>query len=168
MSSLAAWRPSRPRRFSRHRGICLDAGSTEIGPAGDPDEIARIDISIPPDGKGLPRVSSGFAGAAVFAQKCAVCQAPIGRHAERRPVGRRDRFAWHADAAENGGVLLALCDDGVRLLRPRHADQQTASLQNDEVYAVTPTSFVRQHRPKDAVARAGSLPKCRCPPRPAS
>src|SRR3977135_3647129 len=59
----------------------------KLGRPATPDEIARIDISIPPDGKGLPSGSGSVAqGAAVFAQKCAACH---GANAEGTPSGDR-------------------------------------------------------------------------------
>src|SRR5258706_2210927 len=59
----------------------------KLGRPATPDEIARIDISIPPDGKGLPAGSGSVAqGAMVFAQKCAVCH---GANAEGTPSGDR-------------------------------------------------------------------------------
>src|SRR5258708_33286183 len=59
----------------------------KLGRPATPDEIARIDISIPPDGKGLPSGSGSVAqGATVFAQKCAVCH---GANAEGTPSGDR-------------------------------------------------------------------------------
>src|SRR5437764_15328532 len=59
----------------------------KLGRPASPDEIARIDISIPPDGKGLPAGSGSVSqGAAVFAQKCAACH---GANAEGTPSGDR-------------------------------------------------------------------------------
>src|SRR6266852_7986692 len=75
--------------------MCLAAGAAmaaqiappKLGRPATPDEIARIDISIPPDGKGLPSGSGSVSqGAAVFAQKCAVCH---GANAEGTPSGDR-------------------------------------------------------------------------------
>src|SRR5258708_10462238 len=59
----------------------------KLGRPATPDEIARIDISIPPDGKGLPAGSGSVTqGAAVFAQKCAGCH---GANAGGTPSGDR-------------------------------------------------------------------------------
>src|SRR3979409_1112832 len=59
----------------------------KLGRPATPDELAKIDISIPPDGKGLPSGSGSVAqGTAVFAQKCAVCH---GANAEGTPSGDR-------------------------------------------------------------------------------
>src|SRR5258707_14452822 len=59
----------------------------KLGRPATQDDVARIDISIPPDGKGLPSGSGSVAqGAMVFAQKCAVCH---GANAEGTPSGDR-------------------------------------------------------------------------------
>src|SRR5262245_39254797 len=50
-----------------------------LGRAATPDEVAKVDISIPPDGKGLPTGSGTVAqGAMVYAAKCVVCHGPKG------------------------------------------------------------------------------------------
>src|ERR1700704_3775104 len=59
----------------------------KLGRPASADDIAKIDISIPPDGKGLSAGSGSVAqGAAIFAQKCAVCH---GANAEGTPSGDR-------------------------------------------------------------------------------
>src|SRR5580704_17934289 len=59
--------------------IALAAESPNLGRVAAPDEIAAYDISIGPDGAGLPP-GSGTAkqGAAVFAAKCAACHGEKG------------------------------------------------------------------------------------------
>jgi len=50
-----------------------------FGRAATPDEIAAIDISIPPSGKGLPSGSgNAVVGERVYAEKCASCHAADG------------------------------------------------------------------------------------------
>ena len=50
-----------------------------LGVAATPEEIAGWDISVAPDGDGLPQGSgTPSAGAAVFAVKCAACHGPQG------------------------------------------------------------------------------------------
>jgi len=170
MSMLAAWRPSRATVFVATRHLPRRR-STEIGPAGDPREIARIDISIPPTARACPRVQVRFRkGAASSAQKCAVCP---WRQCGRHPSGDRFGPAGSVRLArpmplKKRGVLLALCDDGVRYIRRAMPISNPAkSLQNDEgVCCHRLHPFVRQHRSKDAVLDAGSCPKCRCPTAP--
>src|SRR5450755_1077692 len=59
----------------------------KLGRPATADDIAKIDISIPPDGKGLPAGSGSVAqGAMIFQQKCAVCH---GGNGEGTPSGDR-------------------------------------------------------------------------------
>lgn len=51
-----------------------------FGKAATPQDIARLDIDIRPDGKGLPPGEGNvLKGKAVYALKCAACHAPDGR-----------------------------------------------------------------------------------------
>ena len=99
-----------------------------LGRAATPDEVAKVDIAIPPDGKGLPAGSGTVAqGAEVYAQKCVVCHGPNGAGT---PSG--DRLSGGVGSLATGTYdqdreqLLAVCDDSVRLHPPRDADHQSA------------------------------------------
>ena len=140
----------------------------KLGRAATPDEIARIDISIPPDGKGLPSGSGSVAqGAMVFAQKCAVCH---GANAEGTPSG--DRLIGGVGTLNSANPVKTVSSywpyattvfDYIRRAMPITNPQ---SLQNDEVYAVTAYILsVDNIVPKDAVLDAGSLPKVQMPNR---
>ena len=109
----------------------------KLGRPATPDEIARIDISIPPDGKGLPSGSGSVAqGAMVFAQKCAVCH---GANAEGTPSG--DRLVGGIGSLNSANPVktvgsywpyATMVFDFVRRAMPWNAPK---SLTNDEVYA---------------------------------
>ena len=140
----------------------------KLGRPATPDEIARIDISIPPDGKGLPAGSGSVSqGAAVFAQKCAVCH---GANAEGTPSG--DRLIGGIGSLNTANPLKTVASywpyattvfDYIRRAMPITNPQ---SLQNDEVYAVTAYILSLDNIvPKDAVLDAGSLPKVQMPNR---
>jgi cytochrome c len=139
-----------------------------LGRPASPDEIARIDISIPPDGKGLPAGSGSVAqGATVFQQKCAVCH---GANAEGTPSG--DRLVGGIGSLNTPMPLKTVASywpyattvfDYIRRAMPITNPQ---SLQNDEVYAVTAYILsIDNIVPKDAVLDAGSLPKVQMPNR---
>ena len=134
----------------------------------NPDEIARIDISIPPDGKGLPSGSGSVSqGAAVFAQKCAACH---GANAEGTPSG--DRLVGGIGSLNTANPVKTVASywpyattvfDYIRRAMPITNPQ---SLQNDEVYAVTAYILsVDNIVPKDAVLDAQALPKVQMPNR---
>src|SRR6476646_4504143 len=140
----------------------------KFGKPASPDEIARIDISIPPDGKGLPSGSGSVSqGAAVFAQKCAVCH---GANAEGTPSG--DRLVGGIGSLNSANPVKTVSSywpyattvfDYIRRAMPITNPQ---SLQNDEVYAVTAYVLsIDNIVPKDAVLDAQSLPKVQMPNR---
>ena len=140
----------------------------KLGKPATADEIARVDISIPPDGKGLPAGSGSVAqGAQVFAQKCAVCH---GANAEGTPSG--DRLVGGVGSLSSPNPVKTVNSywpyattvfDYIRRAMPITNPQ---SLQNDEVYAVVAYILSFDNVvPKDAVLDANSLPKVQMPNR---
>ena len=57
----------------------LQAQTPRLGRALTPDEVRKLDITVAPDGAGLPPGSGSVsAGAATFAQKCQACHGVQG------------------------------------------------------------------------------------------
>lgn len=140
----------------------------KYGRPATPDELTKADISIPPDGKGLPAGSGSVAqGAQVFAAKCAACH---GANAEGTPSG--DRLiggigslasAMPVKTVNSYWPYATTVFDYIRRAMPVTNPQ---SLQNDEVYAVTAYILSMDNIvPKDAVMDAQSLPKVQMPNR---
>jgi cytochrome c len=140
----------------------------KLGRPATPDDIAKADISIPPDGKNLPAGSGSVAqGAMVFQQKCAVCH---GANAEGTPSG--DRLVGGIGTLNTPIPIKTVGSywpyattvfDYIRRAMPITNPQ---SLQNDEVYAVTAYILSLDNIvPKDAVLDAQSLPKVQMPNR---
>jgi cytochrome c len=139
-----------------------------LGRPATPEEIARVDISIPPSGEGLPAGSGSVAqGAAVYAQKCEVCHGPNGAGT---PSG--DRLVGGIGSLATPNPIKTVASywpyattlfDYIRRAMPIVAPQ---SLQNDEVYAVVAYILsIDNIVPKDAVLDAQSLPKVQMPNR---
>lgn len=131
------------------------------------EEIEKIDITIAPDGSGLPEGSGSVSsGAAVYKQKCQGCHGPdgagkpmeqltggIGTLASGKPVKTPASY-W-----PNATTLF----DYVRRAMPFNSPQ---SLSNDEVYAVTAYLLsIDSIVGKDAVLDAKSLAKVKMPNR---
>src|SRR4029079_16303056 len=110
----------------------------DLGRAATPAEIARWDISIPPDGSGLPAGrGTALAGAAVYDQKCLACHGAKGAgQPNDRLVGGRGTLASAAPVRTIGSYwpYATTVFDYVRRAMPY---VQPQSLTNDEVYAVT-------------------------------
>jgi mono/diheme cytochrome c family protein len=147
--------------------LCRAQSSPNLGRPLSPDEVQKIDITVAPDGKGLPSGSGSVAaGEAVYAQKCQSCHGPrgaggpqdqltggIGTLASAKPVKTPVSF-WPA---------ATTLFDYIRRAMPIASPQ---SLTDDEVYAVTAYLLsVDGVVPKDAVLDAKSLPRVKMPNR---
>ncbi len=114
------------------------ADGPALGRAATPAEIAGWDISIPPDGSGLPPGSGTAAvGAAVYASKCLSCHGDKGAgQPNDRLVGGHGTLSGPAPIRTVGSYwpYATTIFDYVRRSMPY---QQPQSLTNDEVYALT-------------------------------
>ncbi len=134
-------------------------------------EIEAVDISIGPDGKGLPPGSgSAKEGAAIFAAKCAVCH---GANAEGGQIGTQ--LAADKSAMETFTTLKPIRAPGdywpyatmiwdyINRAMPRGKGE---SLTHDEVYAVTAFILYKSKIiQEDDVMDAKTLPKVQMPNR---
>ncbi len=130
-----------------------------------PDEVKGLDLTVSPNGAGLPPGSGSVsAGADVYAKKCQSCHGTegkgkpqdqltggIGTLASAKPVKTPVSF-W-----PRATTLF----DYIRRAMPIYAPQ---SLSNDEVYAVTAYILsIDGIIPKDATLDAKSLPQVKMP-----
>jgi cytochrome c len=109
-----------------------------LGRPATPDEIAAWDISIPPDGTGLPP-GSGMPdqGAVVYTQKCQECHGKKGAgQPNDQLVGGQGTLASQSPVRTIGSYwpYATTVFDYIRRAMPY---TQSKSLTNDEVYAVT-------------------------------
>ncbi len=143
------------------------AAAQNLGKPATPAAVAAADISIGPDGAGLPPGSGSVAeGARVYAAKCVACHGPDGAGApgdrltggvgtlrSERPVRTVASFWPYATTVF----------DYTRRAMPLTAPQ---SLTNDEVYAVTAYMLsIDAIVAKDARLDAASLPRVVMPNR---
>jgi cytochrome c len=130
-----------------------------------PDEVKKVDISIAPDGTGLPPGSGSVsAGATVYSQKCQSCHGPQG---SGKP---QDQLTGGVGTIASGKAVKTPVSywpaattmfDYIRRAMPITAPQ---SLTNDEVYAVTAYLLsVDGIVPKEATLDAKSLPQVKMP-----
>jgi mono/diheme cytochrome c family protein len=113
------------------------AEGPNLGRPIDPADIAPWDISILPDGTGLPPGSGTSAqGAPVFAQKCAMCHGDSGKGGTAAPVvggAPLDRIEAAKTIANFWGYPTTVFD----FIRRAMPWQQPRTLSSDEVYALT-------------------------------
>ncbi|HEY2995934.1 MAG TPA: cytochrome c [Methylomirabilota bacterium] len=124
---------------------CASAGATRgamegpnLGRAATPAQIAGWDISVGPDGVGLPRgKGTPAAGATVYEQKCLICHGAKGAgQPNDRLVGGQGTLASKTPVRTIGSYwpYATTIFDYVRRSMPY---LQPHSLSDDEVYAVT-------------------------------
>ena len=146
--------------------VAAQVAPPRVGRAAPPDEIAKLDISIAPDGKGLPAGSGTVAqGAEVYAQKCVTCHGPNGAGT---PSGDRLSGGIGSLATPNPIKTVNSCwpyattvFDYIRRAMPITMPQ---SLSNEEVYAVTAYILSLDNVvPMTATLDAQSLPRVQMP-----
>src|SRR5467141_999862 len=116
---------------------CLAAGPN-LGKPIDSAEIAAWDISIPPDGTGLPSGSGTPAqGAPLYAQKCAACHGENGKGAVNAAVVGGAELTNGIDTVKTIANFWPYATTLFDFIRRAMPYQQPRTLTNDEVYALT-------------------------------
>ncbi len=144
---------------------------TNVGRAPTKEEIQAWDISVGPDGKGLPPgQGSAKDGAPIFAAKCAVCHGPAGEGAKIGPrlVGGTadlETLTTLRPVRSIGGYwpYATTVWDFINRAMPRG---QSGTLTANEVYALTAFILAKSNIIKeDDVLDAMTLPKVQMPNR---
>jgi len=150
--------------------VCLSvaalAETPDLGRAATPEEVAVWDISIGPDGAGLPPGSgSPQQGEVVYAAKCLPCHGEKGAGKPNdQLVGGRGTLTGDQPAVKTVGSFWPYATtlfDYVRRAMPFDAPK---SLSNDEVYAVC--AYILQLNgiiDRSAVMNAQTLGKVQMP-----
>jgi cytochrome c len=114
------------------------AESPNLGKPISPEDLASWDISIGPDGKGLPP-GSGTAkdGEAVFTAKCQACHGAKGAgQPNDRLVGGQGSLPGDKPPVKTVGSFWPYATTLFDYVRRAMPFNQSKSLSNDEVYAV--------------------------------
>ena len=146
---------------------CATSESPNLGRPVSAADLAAWDISIMPDGAGLPPGSgTAAAGARIFAQKCAAC------HGENGKGGSSSAMAGPAQITSINGAERTIANfwpyattlfDYIRRAMPW---QQPKTLTDDEVYALTAYLFtLNKLIGENDVMNAQTLPRIRMPNR---
>ena len=138
-----------------------------LGVPATPAQIASADISIPPDGAGLPEGSGTSAqGGQVYAAKCLVCHGPEGANGVNdRLVGGQGTLKTQSPVKTIGSYwpYATTVFDYIRRAMPFPAPH---SLTNAEAYALTAYLLhLNGVIAADAVMDAKTLPKVQMPNR---
>jgi S-disulfanyl-L-cysteine oxidoreductase SoxD len=143
-------------------GAALAADLPGLGKPVSEADLALWDMSVGPDGKGMPSGSGTSAqGAAIFAQKCEACHGKDGHGGTNaaliNPPGKSDRTM--ALYVPNATTIFDFTRRAMPFPQPK-------SLSNDEVYALTAFILVgNKIIGENEVMNAESLPKVQMPNR---
>jgi cytochrome c len=144
---------------------------SKIGRAATKEEIAAWDISIGPDGKGLPEGhGTSKEGAAIFAEKCAVCHGTEGQGGKIGPrvvggIADTETLTTLKPVRTVGGYWPYATSvwDFIRRAMPRG---QSGTLTPNEVYAVTAFILYKSNIIQEGdVLDQKTLPKVQMPNR---
>ena len=144
--------------------VCVAQGPN-LGRPLTPEEIRKIDITVTPDGRGLPAGSGSVsAGTAVYAKSCQACH---GAQGAGKP---QDQLTGGVGSLASGKPVKTPASywpaattlfDYIRRAMPIASPQSST---NDEVYAVTAYILsIDGIVPSDAVLDAKSLPRVKMP-----
>src|SRR5688572_9258724 len=149
-----------------------DAKPLGIGRAATAEEIAKMDIDVMPDGRGLPEGKGSAAeGAKVYAARCASCHGASGQggSAERlvdRESGKNWDFATNPKLVKTVGNYWPYATTLFDYTQRAMPFMQPGTLTPDETYAlVAHILALNKIVPEDAVMDRTTLPKVKMPSR---
>jgi mono/diheme cytochrome c family protein len=142
--------------------------SPNLGKTISPEDLATWDISIGPDGAGLPAGSGTVKqGEAVFAAKCQACHGAKGAGTPNdRLVGGQGSLAGDQPAVKTIGSYWPYATTLFDYIRRAMPFNESKSLTNDEVYGVVAYLLnLNGVIPEGETMNAQSLPKVAMPNR---
>jgi cytochrome c len=130
-------------------------------------ELAAWDISIQPDGTGLPPGSGTPAqGAKIFAQKCTLCHGENGKGGASSALVGGAPLTSGIETAKTIANFWGYSTTVFDFVRRAMPWQQPRSLTNDEVYALSAYIFsINKLIGENDVMNAETLPKVKMPNR---
>ena len=138
-----------------------------VGRAPTPDELARWNISVRPDGKGLPAgQGSVAAGREIYANRCARCHGTSGQGGDSFPLAGGQGTLNGPKPLKTVSSYWPYATTVFDYVRRAMPFDNPGTLGNDQVYAVTAyVLYLGGVVPMDTVLDARSLPKVRMPNR---
>src|SRR5215471_585777 len=169
---------STPSRMSPAVGLMLclaasvaSADGPGLGKPIDPAEIAVWDISVAPDGTGLPKgVGTPAQGALIYVEKCTQCHGPDGKGGvtgvNAAPLVGGAPITDISAATKRIANFWPYAPTLFDYIRRAMPWQQPMTLTNDEVYALT-SYILAQNKliGENDTMNAETLPKVRMPNR---
>jgi S-disulfanyl-L-cysteine oxidoreductase SoxD len=143
------------------------ADTPNLGRPITPADIAAWDISVLPDGRGLPTGSGTAAqGAPIYAQKCALCHGDNGKGGSASALLPRGPITSINGGERTIGNFWPVSTTLFDYIRRAMPWQQPKTLTNDEVYALTAYLLVlNKVIAENEVMNADTLAKVKMPNR---
>jgi len=143
------------------------AESPNLGRAATPEEIAAWDISIDPNGAGLPAGGgSARQGEAIFAAKCVACHGEKGAGRPNDQLVGGHGTLTNTPPVKTVGSYWPYATTLFDYIRRAMPFYESKTLADDEVYAVTAYVLaLNKIIGEDEVMNAQTLPKVRMPNR---
>jgi len=149
-------------------GATLAQEKPRLGRVATPDEIASWDITVEPNGAGLPQ-GSGTAkqGAAVYAAKCQGCHGEKGVGGSALQLaGAKGTIGAKTATARTIGTFWPYATTIFDYVYTAMPFMETKSLSHDETYAVTAyLLYLNEIIGENDVINADTLPKVKMPNR---
>ncbi len=148
-------------------GLALAADGPGLGRPISESDLAHWDISIQPDGTGLPPGNGTPAqGAQIFAQKCVMCHGEGGKGGTYAALVGGAPVSGGIDSVKTIANFWGYATTVFDFVRRAMPWQQPRSLTNDEVYALTAYILAENKLigPND-VMNAKTLPQVKMPNR---
>ena len=109
-----------------------------VGRAATPDEIAKLDISVAPDGKGLPPGEGAAAeGARIYESRCRECHGPEGKGGDEAGFIGRPSNLTAAKPKKTVGSYWPYATTLWDYINRSMPFDRPGELTHDQVYAVT-------------------------------
>ena len=139
--------------------------SPGLGHAITPEEIAKWDISVFPDGEGLPTGEGNVAqGEKIYQQKCIACHGGNGLGASADQLAGAQMSLDGEYPEQTIGTYWPYATTVFDVVRRSMPMTAPGSLSNNEVYAVTAyLLYLNNLIAKDDVMNASTLPKVTMP-----
>jgi S-disulfanyl-L-cysteine oxidoreductase SoxD len=139
--------------------------SPGLGHAISPEEIAQWDISIFPDGEGLPKGEGNVEqGKKIYQQKCIACHGENGLGATADQLAGAQMSLNSEYPEQTIGSYWPYVTTVFDVVRRSMPMTTPGSLSNNEVYAVTAyLLYLNNLIAKDDVINASTLPKVKMP-----